>query len=179
MSITRHWDIYIYILKFPCEPSAGPGAFGVSGLRKHRKYRALAPWALERAARARSVPQRRSNGLLEPPLGAPRALEGAARASTRCPQGARRGCSSLCSVLEWVARAPTWYPQSARRGCSSRPQGAPSGCSSLCSVPHVRSERHFEPLLGAAGGPRATSCVTGRSIRRSRMLLEESVLGYT
>ncbi len=121
-------------------------------------YGTGATWALKMAARARSVPQGRSNGLLEPrsvppeyskskwllepPLGAPRALEGAAQA------------------------------------CSA-PQDAPSGCSSLCSAPHVRSERHFEPLLGAAGGPRATFCATGRSIRRSRMLLEESVLGYT
>ena len=36
------------------------------------------------AARARSVPQERSNGLLEPPLNAPGALEGAVRAPSGC-----------------------------------------------------------------------------------------------
>ena len=116
-----------------------------------------APRALKRAARARSVPQGRSNGLLEPTLGAPRALEGVARAATRCPQGARRGCSSLLGApgySKWLLKP-------------------------LLGAPHVRSERHFEPLLGAAGGPRATSCITERSRRRSRMLLEESVVGYT
>ena len=115
-------------------------------------------------------PLGRSKGLLEP---------------ARCPRGARMGCSSPHSVpperskglLEPPLSAPREL-EGAAQACSV-PQEAPSGCSSLCSVPHVRSERHFDHLLGAAGGARATSCVTGRSIRRSRMLLEEPVLGYT
>ena len=50
------------------------------------------------------------------------------------------------------------------------------------------SKRLLKPPLGTCSattrlalprGSRATSCVTGRSLGRSRMLLEESVLGYT
>ena len=95
-------------------------AFNTSALRKHRTCHTLGPWAL---AGACSVPQGRSNGLLEPPLGAPSALEGAARAPTRWPQSARRGCSSLHLVLPSV----------------------PRGCSGLHSVPPVCSQGLLKP----------------------------------
>ena len=53
---------------------------------------------------------------------ATRALEGAARAPAQCPEGALRGCASVL------------VPQAASR------------------YPPVRSERHFDHLLGAAEG---------------------------
>ena len=78
---------------------------------------------------ARSVPQGRSNGPLEPPLGAPKAHEGAARLPARCPQGARRGARALA--------------QGGRRGCSSL-LGDPGGSTWLLT-----------PLLGTPCALRA------------------------
>ena len=162
-----------------------------------------------------SVPPERSKGLLEPPLGAPRALEGTAQACS-VPQDAPSGCSSLCSVpyhalAAWALEntaptmlwprgrpktlhipCPTRCPQSARRSCSSPrsvPHSARSACFSPCSVPQEHSKWLLEPLLGAPGAlkvaiqaparchrrRRACFCVTGRSKRRSRKLFEESV----
>ena len=107
-------------------------AFSTSAPRKHRTCRTLAPCAL---AGACSVPRGRSNGLLEPPLGAPSALEGAARAPTQWPQSARRGCSSLHLVSP-----------SAQRGCSS-----------FNSVPPVCSKGLLKPA-------RCTMCAHYRSL---------------
>ena len=152
----------------------GPWSFGHCCIQKHRKYR----YFLHRSHLG-------AQNACSSPLSASGVLEWAAPAPARCPQSARSSCSSLCSVPPGRSKGLLEPPLGATRALEgaaqacSVPQDAPSGCSSLCSVPHVRSERHLEPLLGAAGGPRATSCVTGRSIRRSRMLLEESVLGYT
>ena len=109
-----------------------------------RACRVLATWALEGVARARWVPQGRSNGPLEPPLGAPKALEGAARPPRSMPPGRSKG------LLEPPLSAPRAL-SGAAQACSV-PQAAPSGCSSLFSVPPVRSERHFDHLLGAAEG---------------------------
>ena len=75
------------------------------------------------------APPKRSKGLHHPPLDAPRALEGAARAPAQCPEGALRGCASLL--------------------------GAPGGykwvLEPLLGTP-VRSEQHLLHLLGAAEG---------------------------
>ena len=103
-------------------------------------------------------PLGRSKGLLEAPLSAPGALEWAARAPTWCPQNARRGCTTPRSMPPRHSKGLLEAPLSAPRALSgaaqacSVPQAAPSGCSSLCSVPPVRSERHFDHLLGAAEG---------------------------
>ena len=102
-------------------------AFSTSAPRQHRTCRTLAPCAL---AGACSVPRGRSKVLLEPPLGGPRALEGAARASIWCPR-----------ALQGAAPASSLQP----------PLGAPGvleGAAPACSVPHVRALRHFAPLLG-------------------------------
>lgn len=131
-----------------------------------------------------SVPPEDLKVLLEPPLGALRVLEGAPRSPTRylrAFKGAARAPSRCPRMLKGVAWASTRCPQCVQRGCSSL-LGVP-GCSRWLLKPlhgpHVRSERHFEPLIGAAGSRRATSWFTGRSIRPSKMLFEESVLGYT
>ena len=140
------------------------------GAQKHRKYSTGATWALESCSS---------------PHCATGALEMAARAPARCPQGARRSFSNPCSV-----------PQGARSGCSSPcsvPQGVQSGCSSFCSVPQCIPSGLPHPLLGAPGAPRAAFlaptrchrvararfCVMSRSKRRSEKLSEGSVLGYT
>ena len=126
--------------------------------RKHRPCRALATWTPENTAPAVLWPLGRSKGLLEAPLGAPGALEWAARAPTWCPQNARRGCTTPRSMPPGHSKGLLEPPLSAPRALSgaaqacSVPQAAPSGCSSLCSVPPVRSERHFDHLLGAAEG---------------------------
>jgi hypothetical protein len=84
-----------------CWPAAAAGLCGGPPSRPlGRSKGLLAPARCPRGARMgrsspRSVPAERSKGLLEPPLDAPRALEGAARAPAQCPEGARRGCSSL------------------------------------------------------------------------------------
>ena len=141
--------IYIYIPKYSrtsLQPSGGllelsaSWSLGSNMARKHRTCCALATWA----------PLGRSKGLLEPPLGAP-------------------------GALEWAARAPTWYPQSGRgaaRPPARCPQGAQRGCSRLLSVPGC-SECLFKLLVCTTGALRAACRAPGaeRSIRRSRMLL--------
>ena len=143
--------MYIYIQRFPLEkpPLSLRSTFAVPA-RKHRTWRALAQasrapiWAHGDArmgcSSPYSAPPECSKGLLEPPLGAPRALEGAARDFARCPQG---------------------------------------GCSSLLSVPAC-SKWLFKLLVCTTGALRAAfqAPVPERLIRRSRMLHEESVLGY-
>ena len=67
---------------------------------------------------------------------------------------------------EELLQPPLGAPQRSK-GLLEPPLGAPSvleGAAQACSVPHVATERHFQPPLGAAGGPRANSWVTGRSI---------------
>ena len=103
---------------------------------------------------------------------ATRALEGAARGPARCTRGARmgrssphlvpprhsKGCTTPRSMPPGHSKGLLEPPLSAPRALSgaaqacSVPQAAPSGCSSLFSVPPVRSERHFDHLLGAAEG---------------------------
>ena len=84
-----------------------------------------------------SVPQGRSNGLLEPLRDAPRVLERAARAPARCPRG-----------LEGAARDPAQCPQGAPVSCSILL--SVSGCSKWllkpARCPQLRSERHSKPL---------------------------------
>ena len=101
--------------------------------------------------------QGRSNGLLEPLLGAPKVLERAARAPARCPQGTRRGCSSTCSV-----------PQGRFRGLLK-----PAQCPRMLQVAVQASCLYHRCAQSGISSP-----VPERSMRRSRMLLEESVLGY-
>jgi hypothetical protein len=159
-----HTSIYIYIyMKIPArrfgalEPLDLPAPKNTA---KHCKYRIRATWALETAARARSVPQERSNGLLEPPLGAPRALKGPARTPARCPK-----------ALEVAAPAPARCPR-----------GAPSGCSSPCSVPQERSKCHFEPLLGATSlllCHWALEKAFEKAVRRICALLHPAVCHFT
>ena len=111
-------------------------AFSTSAPRKHRPCRTLATWALER-------------GL----LGAPGALEWAARAPSRCPLGARRCCSRPHSVApersQGLLEPPFGAPERSK-GLLQPPLGAPGvleGAAQACSVPHVRALRHFAPLL--------------------------------
>ena len=160
---------------FSCLCRAFGLGFGALGLcstwpRKHRKHRpchALATWTPENTAPAVLWPLGRSKGLLEAPLGAPGALEWAARAPTWCPQNARRGCTTPRSMPPGHSKGLLEPPLSAPRALSgaaqacSVPQAAPSGCSRLFSVPPLRSEHHFAHLLGAADG-------------RSHLTLEEA-----
>ena len=103
-------------------------------------------------SRPRSVPQGRSNGPLEPPLGAPKTLEGAAPPPARCPQGTRRGCSSPRSVPRWRSQGLLKPARCLRRlqvGAQASAQYPPcvqSAISTTCSV--------------LQRGTRATSCVT-------------------
>ena len=125
----------------------GPWSRGHCCTRKRRKYRCFLHRSHFSAQNACSSP-----------LGASGVLEWAAPAPARCPQSARRGCSSPRSVPPGRSKGLLEPPLGATRALEgaaqacSVPQDAPSGCSSLCSVPHVRSERHLEPLLGAARG---------------------------
>ena len=73
---------------------------------KHHKYYTLSTWALERAVRARSVPQGCSNGCFSP-RSVPRVLEGAARAPGQCPQGDGSGCSKMLSQARHGAPGPS------------------------------------------------------------------------
>ena len=132
----------------------------------------------------RAKPLRRAlEGAAQAPARCPRTLEWAARAPAPCPGGTRRRCSSPHSVApersNGLLEPPLGAPECAK-GLLQPPLGAPGaleGAAQACSVPPVCAQRHFEPLLGAAGGSRATSWILGRSRRRSRMLCEESVLG--
>ena len=148
---------------FSCLCRALAMAFRALGLcstwpRKHRPCRALATWTPENTAPAVLWPLGRSKGLLKAPLGAPGALEWAARAPTWCSQNARRGCTTPRSMPPGHSKGLLEPPLSAPRALSetaqacSVPQAAPSGCSSLFSVPPVRSERHVDHVLDAAEG---------------------------
>ena len=131
-----------------------PLGFVATWPRKHRPCRALATWTPENTAPAVLWPLGRSKELLEAPLGAPMG-----RSSPHLvPQNARRGCTTPRSMPPGHSKGLLEPPLSAPRALSgaaqacSVPQAAPSGCSSLFSVPPVRSERHFDHLLGAAEG---------------------------
>ena len=92
-----------------------------------------------------SVPPERSKELLEPPLGAPRALEGAARAPARCPQGARSGCSSLLSApgcSKWLLKLLLGTP-CALRAAFRAPARCCRGPSSYLLY-HCALEKAFE-----------------------------------
>ena len=101
--------------------------------------------ALEWAARApNSVPPERSQGLLKPPHGAPRALEGASQACS-VPQDAPSGCSSLCSVC--ALRAAFRPPARCCRGTSSYllchwalDKAFENAARRICARLHLRSE---------------------------------------
>ena len=101
-------------------------------------------------SRPRSVPQGRSNGPLEPPLGAPkrsqglhhppldapRALEGAARAPAQCPEGALRGCASLLGApggSKWVLKPLLGTPLAFRT-----PFCPPAWCCRWALAPDAR-----------------------------------------
>ena len=101
------------------------------------------PWApsrLEQLLRAPSsphlVPPERSKGLHHPPLDAPRALEGAARAPAQCPEGALRGCASLLGApggSKWVLKPLLGTPLAFRT-----PFCPPAWCCRWALAPDAR-----------------------------------------
>ena len=140
---------------FSCERRALARAFRALGLcstwpRKHRPCRALATWTPENTAPAMLWPLGRSKGLLEAPLGAPGALEWAARAPTWCPPKRSKGLHhpplDAPRALEGAARAPAQCPEGALRGCASL-LGAPGG-----------SKWVLKPLLGTPLAFRTPFC---------------------
>ena len=99
-------------------------------------------------------------------LGAPGALEWAARAPSRCPLGTRRCCSSPHSVaperskglLELPFGAPERSKGLLQPPASTRcPRCARRGCSSLLGAPCARTTAFRVPARAA--GSRATSWV--------------------
>ena len=125
---------------FSCECPALGRAFWALGLcstwpRKHRPCRALATWTPGNTAPAVLWPLRRSKRLLEAPLGAPGALEWAARAPTWCPK-----------TVAGAAPPPARCPEGALRGCASL-LGAPGG-----------SKWVLQPLLGTPLAFRTPFC---------------------
>ena len=134
--------------------------------RKHRPCHALATWTPENSAPAVLWLLGRSKGLLEAPLGAPGALEWAARAPTWCPQNARRGCTNPRSMPPGHSKGLLEPPLSALR----RSQGLlkPARCPRRLQV-GAQASAWYPPCVQSAisttclvlqRGARATSCVT-------------------
>ena len=115
-------------------------------------YCTAATGAGKMAALARSVSHERSNGLLEPPLGAPKAFEGAARAPARCPRTlevAAQASARCPSALQIAARAPARCPRNAQSGISS-PYSVPQKRSSLLLC-HRAFKKAFEEAVRRNG----------------------------
>ena len=92
-------DMYIYIYKhihIHVFTSVGPFGQHVLETWPALYSSTLVTWSLKKAARARALNPRHSNGLLGPPLGVPR-REGTARVFTQCLEDIQKEiCIRIC-----------------------------------------------------------------------------------